>query len=94
MGRSLVRVKAIDAAPTASVAVAFVCKWMHNAPSNLDVNCTQRALMAKTSAISVRVPDDVKAAAEKAAVADSRSVASLVEKLLTDFLKANGYLKK
>jgi hypothetical protein len=50
--------------------------------------------MAKNSAISVRVPDSVKAAAEKAAAADSRSVASLVEKLLTDFLKKNGYLEK
>lgn len=49
--------------------------------------------MAKTSAISVRVADEVKAAAEKAAAADSRSVASLVEKVLTDFLKAKGYLK-
>jgi hypothetical protein len=50
--------------------------------------------MAKTSAISVRVPDNVKAAAEKAAAADSRSVASLVEKLLTDFLRKHGYLEK
>ena len=50
--------------------------------------------MAKTSAISVRVPDAVKVAAEKAAAADSRSVASLVEKLLTDFLKKSGYLEK
>jgi hypothetical protein len=50
--------------------------------------------MAKTSAISVRVSDTVKAAAEKAAAADSRSVASLVEKILADFLKKNGYLPK
>lgn len=48
--------------------------------------------MAKTSAISVRVSDQVKAAAEKAATEDSRSVASFVEKVLTDHLKANGYL--
>jgi hypothetical protein len=50
--------------------------------------------MAKTSAISVRVSDAVKTAAEKAAAADSRSVASLVEKILSDFLKKNGYLPK
>lgn len=50
--------------------------------------------MRKTSAISVRVPDHVKAAAEKAASDDSRSVASLVEKLLTDYLKKNSYLQK
>jgi hypothetical protein len=44
--------------------------------------------------MSFRLPPDVKTAAEKAAAADSRSVASLVEKVLTEFLKANGYLKK
>ena len=49
--------------------------------------------MAKTSAISVRVPDDIKAAAEKAAAADSRSVASLVEKVLTEWLRKTGYLQ-
>ncbi len=54
----------------------------------------QYASMAKTSAISVRVPDAVKEAAEKAAEADSRSVASLVEKVLTDFLRKAGYLRK
>jgi hypothetical protein len=52
------------------------------------------ALMAKTSAISVRVSDQVKVAAEKAAAADSRSVASFVEKLLTDHLRKQGFLKK
>lgn len=48
--------------------------------------------MAKTSAISVRVSDQVKAAAEKAAADDSRSLASYVEKLLTDHLRDKGYL--
>lgn len=51
------------------------------------------ASMAKTSAISVRVTDAVKAAAEKAAAEDSRSVASYVEKLLAEHLRAKGYLK-
>ena len=50
--------------------------------------------MSKTSAISVRVTADVKAAAEKAAAADSRSVASLVEKILAEWLRANKYLNK
>jgi predicted HicB family RNase H-like nuclease len=49
--------------------------------------------MPKTSAISVRVPDEVKAAAEKAAAADGRSVASYVEKLLTEHLRKSGFLK-
>jgi hypothetical protein len=50
--------------------------------------------MPKDSAISVRVTADVKAAAEKAAAADSRSVASLVEKVLAEWLRAKGFLKK
>ena len=49
--------------------------------------------MAKTSAISVRVSDDVKAAAEKAAKEDSRSLAALTEKILSDWLRKNGYLE-
>jgi len=50
--------------------------------------------MSKSSAISVRVTDEVKAAAEQAARDDSRSVASLVEKLLADWLRQKGYLPK
>ncbi|WP_199288312.1 hypothetical protein [Henriciella mobilis] len=50
--------------------------------------------MAKTSAISVRVPDATKAAAEAAAQDERRSVASLVELILTDWLKDKGYLPK
>ncbi|MER8560185.1 hypothetical protein [Mesorhizobium sp. M0578] len=49
--------------------------------------------MAKTSAISVRVTDEIKAAAEKAANDDSRSVASLVEKVLAEWLRLKGYLR-
>ena len=48
--------------------------------------------MPKDSAISVRVTAEVKAAAEKAATADSRSVASLVEKVLAEWLRDKGYL--
>ena len=48
--------------------------------------------MPKTAAISVRVPDEVKEAAEKAAADDHRPLASYVAKLLTEHLKAEGYL--
>jgi hypothetical protein len=44
--------------------------------------------------ITLRVPNRVKKAAEKAADDDHRSMASLVEKLLIDHLKGAGYLKK
>jgi hypothetical protein len=50
--------------------------------------------MAKSEAISVRVEADVKQAAEKAAAADRRSVASLVEKILLEFLKKSGHIRK
>jgi hypothetical protein len=48
----------------------------------------------KTLPISFRLPPETKAALEKAASADHRSVSSLVEKVLTDFLKKNGHLPK
>ncbi|MBX9874651.1 MAG: hypothetical protein K2X84_07320 [Beijerinckiaceae bacterium] len=50
--------------------------------------------MAKSAAISVRVANDLKKAAEKAAAEDSRSVASLVEKILAEWLREKGYLAK
>jgi hypothetical protein len=61
----------------------------------MDIECQalSYAHMKKNVAISVRLPEPVKKAAEKAAAADTRSVASLVEKLLTEWLKAEGYLK-
>ena len=49
--------------------------------------------MAKTAALSVRVTDQVKVAVEKAAADDHRSAASLVEKIVTEWLKAKRYLK-
>jgi hypothetical protein len=48
--------------------------------------------MARTAAISLRVDQVVKEAAEKAAADDNRSVAALCEKLLKEFLRAHGYL--
>jgi hypothetical protein len=49
--------------------------------------------MAKTAAVSVRLPEDVKAALERAAEKDQRSVASYVEILLTKHLQAEGHLR-
>jgi len=50
--------------------------------------------LARTAAIGIRVEPDIKAAAEKAAAADRRTVASLVEKVLVEYLEENGYLRK
>lgn len=50
--------------------------------------------MGKTAAIAVRMEPEIKAALEKAAAADRRSVASFVEKTLAEHLEKAGYLKK
>jgi hypothetical protein len=47
----------------------------------------------KTAQVNLRLTPALKAAAEKAASDDQRSLTSLVEKLLTDYLRKNGYLK-
>jgi hypothetical protein len=46
----------------------------------------------KSLPVSLRLPPEVKAAAELAAKDDTRSLSSFLEKLLTDHLKAEGYL--
>ena len=47
----------------------------------------------RTAVVQLRIRPSLKAAAEKAAADDSRSLTSLIEKLLTDALKKRGYLK-
>ncbi|MGC1575031.1 MAG: hypothetical protein WA813_02680 [Beijerinckiaceae bacterium] len=49
--------------------------------------------MTRSAAIATRVEPAVKKAAEKAATADHRTIASLLEKLLVEFLQREGYLK-
>jgi hypothetical protein len=51
------------------------------------------SLEPKSLPVSVRLTQDVKAAAERAAKEDVRSLSSFIEKLLTDHLKKKGYLK-
>jgi hypothetical protein len=48
----------------------------------------------KSATLNLRIDPKIKVAAEKAAAEDRRSLTSLVEKLLTEYLRANGYLKK
>jgi hypothetical protein len=48
----------------------------------------------KTATLNLRIDPALKAAAEKAAMTDSRSVTSLIEKLLTDHLRAVDLLPK
>jgi hypothetical protein len=46
----------------------------------------------KTAVVSIRVEPELKKALEAAAEDDSRSVASMLEKLMRDGLKASGHL--
>jgi hypothetical protein len=48
----------------------------------------------RSAPLGIRITPTVKAAAEKAADADHRTLASLVEKVLIEWLRANGYLKE
>jgi hypothetical protein len=49
--------------------------------------------MPKTPSLGIRVQPETKKALEKAAKADMRSVSSLAEKIIVEWLRANGYLK-
>jgi hypothetical protein len=49
--------------------------------------------MGKTPSLGVRVQPSTKAALEKAAKDDLRSVSSLIEKILIEWLRKHGYLK-
>jgi hypothetical protein len=46
----------------------------------------------KSAQVNLRLRPDLKAMAEKAAAADHRSLTSLIEKLLTDYLRRKGHL--
>ena len=48
--------------------------------------------MAKTASVGLRFLPEVKEAAERAAADDRRSLASLVEKVLVEWLESRGYL--
>ena len=48
----------------------------------------------KSATLNLRVEPAIKAAAEKAAADDRRSLTSLIEKLLSDYLKKKGYLPR
>jgi hypothetical protein len=49
--------------------------------------------MGKTPSLGIRLKPEVKAALQQAAEADMRSVSSLVEKVLTEWLRQKGLLK-
>jgi hypothetical protein len=48
----------------------------------------------KTAQVNLKIMPELKAAAERAAREDQRTLTSLIEKLLTDHLRERGYLSK
>jgi hypothetical protein len=50
--------------------------------------------MPKTAALAFRIDAGMKAALEKAARDDSRSVSSLCDKIIAEWLRAHGYMAK
>jgi hypothetical protein len=45
------------------------------------------------ASLNLRIEPELKAAAEKAAADDRRSLTSLIEKLLSEYLRKKGYLE-
>lgn len=54
----------------------------------------QDSKRVKTAQVNLRLLPEMKEAAEKAAVADRRSLTSLIEKLLGDYLAEKGFLNE
>ena len=48
----------------------------------------------KTAQVNLRMAPSLKLAAERAAAADHRSLTSLIEKLLAEYLRDHGHLEK
>jgi hypothetical protein len=46
----------------------------------------------RTTAIGIRVDDEIKRAVEAAAAADARTVSSLLKKALLEYLRSHGFL--
>lgn len=49
--------------------------------------------MPKTDPIGVRLDPEVKAALERAAAADDRSLSAMAHKIIAEWLRKNGWLK-
>ena len=51
-------------------------------------------VMPKTKQIAVRMTPEIKAAIERAAADDLRSVSSMVEKIVSEWVRENGLVRK
>jgi hypothetical protein len=57
-------------------------------------HCRYMTQRLKTATLNLRISPQLKAVAEKAAADDHRSLTSLIEKLLSEWLRERGYLPK
>jgi hypothetical protein len=49
--------------------------------------------MGKLPSLGIKVDPEIKDALQRAAAQESRSVSNMINKILVDWLRANGYLK-
>jgi len=85
---AVVRAASVLPTPLRPVVSVVICL------TNSYVNYKRIHMPEKSHPVSVRLPMAVKKAAEKAAKDDTRSLSSLLEKVLTDHLRSKGYLPK
>jgi predicted HicB family RNase H-like nuclease len=69
----------------------FPLAFMADVVYTMDVCCNSHLYMTekriKTAQLNIRIDPKLKAEAEKAAAEDHRSLSSLIEKLLSDYVK-------
>ena len=69
-------------------------QWLYTESDRFASQCLYMQQRLKTAQVNLRIHPALKSAAEKAAADDQRSLTSLVEKLLTDYLRKKGYVLK
>ena len=78
--------------PSSWVGALCACKAARKYPQ-FHTNAKSGNNMVKSESLGVRVEPEIKAALERAAADDHRSMASLIEKILAEFLRDHGYLE-
>lgn len=71
--------------------LAFCSQCLYTSKIETSSECLYMVQRLKTAQVNLRISPELKKAAEKTAEADSRSLTSLVEKLLTDAATRAGF---
>jgi len=83
---------------TGGIWSEFRCLGVNPSRVNNNVDSRCRLLyqtgMAKTPPLGVRLDPDVKAALERAAQADDRSLSALIAKIVAEWVRREGWLKR